>query len=441
MDVLVLLHERAGEVVSAEQILARVWGGAVVSDHSVAVVVSDLRKALGDSSRTPRFIDTVPKRGYRLRAEAVERAEAAGGGGGGIRRPRLVVGLAGGLALLVAGGAALLPRPGGPPAPRAGLDRFTEEKYFQARQLWSRREADAALQARRLLEEVLAVREAFAPAHAALADLYAHKTGEYLGVPPLESFRAAQRHLDRALALDPGLPEPWVSQALLDFYRDRQPKKALASLDRALGLEPRLALAWQTRAMVLSATGAHAASLAAIERAGQLDPLSDSIGWDRVWFLYLAARYDAAFEALEQASRRSPRNLFYEALIEEGRGRRRRALEVWLERFARRGVTLSDPAAIRSRAERSLPESYALLLRQLERAAPAEEASGALLAMWRQLAGDSEGAIAALEAAPRESEMWIRAWLHELPVLRPLRGRPEMQALVAREGIAGIDPR
>ena len=60
-----------------------------------------------------------------------------------------------------------------------------------------------------------------------------------------------------------------------------------------------------------------------------------------------------------------------------------------------------------------------------------------MLAIWRQLAGDPEGAIKALEAVAPEREMWIRAWLHELPVLKPLLGRPAMQALLAREGIVG----
>lgn len=66
MRVLELLHAHAGMVVTTEEILAEIWGRKVVSPHSVATVISELRKALGDDSRESRYIETIPKRGYRL---------------------------------------------------------------------------------------------------------------------------------------------------------------------------------------------------------------------------------------------------------------------------------------------------------------------------------------------------------------------------------------
>src|SRR2546430_2002138 len=65
-----LLCGRRGEVVSREAILEAVWQGRAVSPNSVAIVISDLREALGDDARSPRHIETVAKRGYRLHAEA-----------------------------------------------------------------------------------------------------------------------------------------------------------------------------------------------------------------------------------------------------------------------------------------------------------------------------------------------------------------------------------
>lgn len=63
---LALLCERRGEIVSQEEILDAVWNGRAVSANSVAVVMRDLRRALDDDARQPRFIETVAKRGYRL---------------------------------------------------------------------------------------------------------------------------------------------------------------------------------------------------------------------------------------------------------------------------------------------------------------------------------------------------------------------------------------
>ncbi len=66
MDVLVALAERAGAVVSIEELLASVWKGVVVGDGSVYLAIRQLRQVLDDSSSGTRFIETIPKRGYRL---------------------------------------------------------------------------------------------------------------------------------------------------------------------------------------------------------------------------------------------------------------------------------------------------------------------------------------------------------------------------------------
>lgn len=68
MRVLVLLAERAGEVVSRDDFSDAIWAPAVVSENSLNRCVSELRRALGEKPSTPDFIETVPKQGYRLAA-------------------------------------------------------------------------------------------------------------------------------------------------------------------------------------------------------------------------------------------------------------------------------------------------------------------------------------------------------------------------------------
>src|SRR3954468_10533612 len=70
MEVLVYLADRAGKVASREELLDAIWRGAVVGDDALTQVIIKLRKALGDS-----YIETIPKRGYRLVAP-VTRADA-----------------------------------------------------------------------------------------------------------------------------------------------------------------------------------------------------------------------------------------------------------------------------------------------------------------------------------------------------------------------------
>ena len=61
-----ILARNPDQVVSHAEIVEKVWDGRSVSPNSVAVVISDIRRVLGDNSRQPTFIETLPKRGYRL---------------------------------------------------------------------------------------------------------------------------------------------------------------------------------------------------------------------------------------------------------------------------------------------------------------------------------------------------------------------------------------
>lgn len=67
-ELLTLLLERAGEVVTREELRERLWAADtfVDFDHGVNTSVNKLREVLGDSAASPRFIETVPRRGYRF---------------------------------------------------------------------------------------------------------------------------------------------------------------------------------------------------------------------------------------------------------------------------------------------------------------------------------------------------------------------------------------
>ena len=67
MEVLAALAQRPGEVVEREELLQRIWGHrAAVADEPLTRCIAELRRVLGDSRQTPTFIQTIPKRGYRL---------------------------------------------------------------------------------------------------------------------------------------------------------------------------------------------------------------------------------------------------------------------------------------------------------------------------------------------------------------------------------------
>jgi eukaryotic-like serine/threonine-protein kinase len=71
LEVLIVLVENRGRIVDKDELMRKVWPGTFVEENSLAFNVSVLRKIFAESGAAPRYIETVPKRGYRFFAEAV----------------------------------------------------------------------------------------------------------------------------------------------------------------------------------------------------------------------------------------------------------------------------------------------------------------------------------------------------------------------------------
>jgi len=74
MELLAAFARHPGQVLSKQQLLDLVWSDVTVGDASLTVAVGELRDALGDDLELPVFIETIPRRGYRMIAP-VERAD------------------------------------------------------------------------------------------------------------------------------------------------------------------------------------------------------------------------------------------------------------------------------------------------------------------------------------------------------------------------------
>jgi len=75
LDALALLVSEQGALVSKDRFLEEVWRGVPVTDEALTQCIKTLRRQLGDDAGNPRFIETVPKHGYRFIAP-VEKVEA-----------------------------------------------------------------------------------------------------------------------------------------------------------------------------------------------------------------------------------------------------------------------------------------------------------------------------------------------------------------------------
>jgi TolB-like protein/DNA-binding winged helix-turn-helix (wHTH) protein/tetratricopeptide (TPR) repeat protein len=76
LETLLVLVERAGHIVAKEELLDRVWPGVFVEEGNLSRHVFNLRQVLGESPDGPKYIETVPKRGYRFVAEVREERTA-----------------------------------------------------------------------------------------------------------------------------------------------------------------------------------------------------------------------------------------------------------------------------------------------------------------------------------------------------------------------------
>ena len=65
-DALALLVREGGRLVSKDRFLDEVWRGVPVTDEALTQCIKTLRRQLGDDASRPRFIETVPKHGYRF---------------------------------------------------------------------------------------------------------------------------------------------------------------------------------------------------------------------------------------------------------------------------------------------------------------------------------------------------------------------------------------
>src|SRR2546425_3390577 len=66
-QVLAILLERPGEVVTREELQKRLWPDTFVDvDHNLNTAINKIREVLGDSAENPRFVETLPRRGYRF---------------------------------------------------------------------------------------------------------------------------------------------------------------------------------------------------------------------------------------------------------------------------------------------------------------------------------------------------------------------------------------
>jgi tetratricopeptide (TPR) repeat protein len=145
----------------------------------------------------------------------------------------------------------------------------------------------------------------YAPAYAGLAESYVLMP-EFSTMPRSEAFPRAIAAANKALALDPNLPQAHAALAFALFFWDWNVPRSFAQYRRALELDPRNAEARHWYATSLLSTGNFRESLVQIRQAQEIDPASRSILADEALIEYSAGDRLAAISKLREIEREEP---------------------------------------------------------------------------------------------------------------------------------------
>ncbi len=173
------------------------------------------------------------------------------------------------------------------------------EAYLKGRYYWNQRTDESLHRAIGYFQDAIGKDPNSALAYAGVADCYAILGSAIAeAVATKEAYPDAKAAALKALQLDDSLAEAHTSLATIYFNYDWNWPAAEAELKRALQINPNYATAHQRYSLYLIAMGRPAESIAEMDRARELDPMSASINFSLGWRLYLARRYDEAITQL-----------------------------------------------------------------------------------------------------------------------------------------------
>lgn len=341
MDLLVYLARHAGEVVTRETILSQVWDGLLVADTSLNWSVAQLRKALGCKARRPSFIETVPKRGYRLIAlvNGFENPSTnptfsptmppqAPGNNPKLhkkRRPPGLMFLAGMLSLLAAALVLFMSRnpehgapalgesvslmdadgsgfAGGPDSKVKMLPRnlSAHDLYLLGRHHMNRRSDDSLKRAVELFHMAIDQDATFPLSYAGLSNAYGLMA--VWGNLSFEDVAAPRREaIKKALALDNRSAEAHIALGGLHYHHGRY-ENAIAAYEKGLELDPDHVTGHQWLGDAQRAIGRFRQAGRSHQRARQLAPLSPIVNLDLGCSLHLLGFHEESLRYMEQAA-------------------------------------------------------------------------------------------------------------------------------------------
>lgn len=297
LEVLLLLVRRRDIIVSREELLNTVWPDTFVEDGNINYTVSLLRKTL-DKDDKGRFIQTVPKRGYRFVADVLE-VSANGHAENAVQtveaaiettqpKPKTRWHFIGIVLLGVLLVTVFVVWRRVDERKKLSTTEVTDKNihtdnpealraYVRGRAILDAKNPDNFQKAIDEFQKAVALDPTFAQAYAGLADASTRRGFTTSGESAEEFYARSKALAQKALSLDPEVPEAYFALGTVKRIYDWDWAGAERDFRRAIELNPNYARAHLGYALLLSCLGRGDEALAEIKRAKEIDPLSQDV--------------------------------------------------------------------------------------------------------------------------------------------------------------------
>lgn len=424
LRILIELFDHAGQIVTRERLVNVLWPEGVVDfDNGLNVAMRKLRVALDDVGDTPRYIETLPKVGYRFIAKLRDATTVPADAPKKSRRvPLVLAATAVAVALSVAATwfvgretPALTARTRHIPSPRA------QELYVEGMHERSRRDVDATPMAIAKLEAAIKEDPQYAEAWAGLSRALSSQLVRQR-MTPAEVIPKIRDAAERALALDPLVADGHVTMIHLHMDFDKDFALARSDLEkvRQLGIES--SGLWHYSAYFNAQQGRVEEGLADMRRARAIEPMTLLLSSNYAFILYNARRHDEAIELLSPIIDANPgfdtgRSVLARALTATGRfgealaqlqarkdiGAWQGDLGVLYAKMGRRDEALQEIARLEALQAQGFGESYEI-------------------ATIQATLGELDAGCESLARALTDKSFLVN-WMRTDPRMDPLRGR------------------
>lgn len=402
IEMLLALVERSGSLVTKGELIERVWQRRFVEENSLNKCVSELRKALGDQRSSPRYIETVAKRGYRFIAEVRRPAAWAGE-----RRRR-----------------------------RSG-DVHAYRLYREARCHILRYTSASWLKGLACYDQAIAQDPSYALAHADLAIALTLGSVYYTSAENVR--RRAREAAGQALALDPGLAEAHLAAAVVRYLIDWDWEGAEASFHKSLEIDPDQSWTHDYYGFFLVLMGRFREALPSLERAVDLNPVRITVNGDLGLYHHFTGAVEGSIDHHRRALDLNP----FSALtrVDFARTLERAGRHGEAAQEIQRTLPLDDAPWVRvwlarAHALDGRREDASRVLQHLRPAGRGDSVSPVFPALVHAALGERKEAIGLLREAADRRSPWM-AFLRVEPGFESLRGEPGFESLLRKAALPG----